>query len=411
MSNKKSPVWRLLKRNISPVQIIGYAVANFVGLAIVLTAIQFYTDIRAAYATADSTLGRDYLIISREITGIGGRSYFTPEEVADIKDQPWVESIGEFTASRFESVIKVDLASGSIGSTGYSMPSRGISTDAFFESLPDRYFDKLPEGWNWEPRAEGPQPKVPIVLSHDYLTLFNFGFATSFGLPTLSEKTVSAVPLRLVIIDGYNRVSLDAYIAGFSSRINTIAVPETFMKWANGHYGTGKMPKGPSRLILEVSDPGNPDIKQYMQDHAYEVAGDKMSSSDSAYFLRLITGIVFGVGVLISLLAFFILMLSIFLLVQKSREKLRDLILLGYTPASVASYYYRLVAAVNLVVVVLAVVCVFVVRAIWAGRIAAMSADSGSIVPMVLIAVIVLALLTLSNLLVIRHLVRRSARG
>ncbi|MDE6831584.1 MAG: hypothetical protein K2J07_02450, partial [Muribaculaceae bacterium] len=398
MIRTQSPVWRLLKRNISAGQILGYALANFVGLAIVLTAVQFYTDVKAAYSTADSSLGRDYLVISREIKGIGSRPNFTNRELEEIREQPWVESVGEFTASRFESVIKVNLAPGAVGNTGFSMPSRGISTAAFFESLPDRFFDKLPEGWDWEPNPYGgPQPRVPIVLSKDYLTLFNFGFAASYGFPTVSERTVSAVPLSLIIIDGAQRIYLEAYIAGFSSRINTIAVPESFMTWANDRYASGAPVKGPSRLILEVSDPGNPEIKAFMEENSYEVAGDKMSSSDSAYFLRLITGIVIGVGVLISILAFFILMLSIFLLVQKSREKLRDLILLGYTPGSVAGYYYRLVATVNLLVVALAVVAVFAVRHFWSNGIESVSAEEGSVMPMLLIACGVLVALTLSN--------------
>ncbi len=412
MIKSTSPVWRLLRRNISPSQIAGYAIANLVGLAIVLMAVQFYTDVKATMSAEDSTIGRDYLVISREIKYIGTRPDFTADELAQIKAQPWVEDVGEFTASRFESVIKVNLAPGAVGTTGFEMPSRGISTDAFFESLPDRFFDKLPEGWNWGPNPYGgPQPRVPIVLSKDYLTLFNFGFAASYGFPTVSEKTVSAVPLTLVIIDGYQRISLEAYVAGFSSRINTIAVPESFMTWANDHYGSAAEAKGPSRLILQVSDPGNPAIRTFMEEHSYEVAGDKMSSSDTAYFLRLITGIVIGIGVLISALAFFILMLSIFLLVQKSREKLRDLILLGYTPGSVAAYYYRLVAAVNAAVVVLSVTAVFLVRPAWSNGIESLSGAKGSVAPMLLIACVVLVLLTLVNVLVIRRLVVRSARG
>lgn len=410
MSHRKSPVWRLLRRNISPVQLVGYALANFVGLTIVLAAIQFYSDVNSAFNSEDSTLGRDYLVISREIKHIGARAAFDSEELAEIKAQPWVEAVGEFTPSRFESTIKVNLANGPIGTTGYDMPSRGISTDAFFESLPDRFFDKVPEGWGWQPGEGGRLPRVPIVLSKDYLTLFNFGFATSFGFPTVSESTVSAVPLSIIIRDGYYRKELDAYIAGFSSRINTIAVPESFMTWANDNYGAPPKTSGPARLILETSDPGNPEVKKFMEEHGYEVAGDKMSSSETSFFLKLITGIVMGIGAVISLLAFFILMLSIFLLVQKSREKLRDLILLGYTPGSVAVYYYRMVGAINGAVIILAVATVFIVRSIWLHAAAAFDAGVGSIAPMLATAAVVLVILTGVNVLVIRHLVARSAR-
>ncbi len=50
---------RLLRRNISVGQIVGYAVANFVGLVIVLTAMQFYRDVTAARGADDNFLTRD----------------------------------------------------------------------------------------------------------------------------------------------------------------------------------------------------------------------------------------------------------------------------------------------------------------------------------------------------------------
>ncbi len=42
-------VWNLLKKNISVAQIAGYAVANLVGLAIVLSAICLYCYLRSAF--------------------------------------------------------------------------------------------------------------------------------------------------------------------------------------------------------------------------------------------------------------------------------------------------------------------------------------------------------------------------
>lgn len=50
----KNPIGRLLRRNMSTGQIAGYAVANLVGLVIVLTALQFYRDITSVSEDADS---------------------------------------------------------------------------------------------------------------------------------------------------------------------------------------------------------------------------------------------------------------------------------------------------------------------------------------------------------------------
>ena len=41
---KKDLVSKLLRKNISPAQILGYALANLVGLSIIMTALQFYAD-------------------------------------------------------------------------------------------------------------------------------------------------------------------------------------------------------------------------------------------------------------------------------------------------------------------------------------------------------------------------------
>lgn len=62
----KSIVWRLLRRNISIGQLAGYAVANLVGLAIVLTAVQFYRDVTSARDEDDSFISRDYIIVSKK---------------------------------------------------------------------------------------------------------------------------------------------------------------------------------------------------------------------------------------------------------------------------------------------------------------------------------------------------------
>ena len=57
---KKSIVWQLLRRNISVAQLAGYAIANLVGLAIVLTAVQFYRDVTEVWNSEDSFISRDY---------------------------------------------------------------------------------------------------------------------------------------------------------------------------------------------------------------------------------------------------------------------------------------------------------------------------------------------------------------
>ena len=50
----KNLMWRLLRRNVSVGQMVGFAIANLVGLTIVVLAIQFYSDVRPIFDDRDS---------------------------------------------------------------------------------------------------------------------------------------------------------------------------------------------------------------------------------------------------------------------------------------------------------------------------------------------------------------------
>ena len=88
------------------------------------------------------------------------------------------------------------------------------------------------------------------------------------------------------------------------------------MDWANTSFAPGKVAH-PSRLIVEVKNPTDTAISDYFRQKHYETEGDSLDAGKTTYFLRLITGIVMGVGLFISILSFYILMLSIFLLLQR----------------------------------------------------------------------------------------------
>ncbi|MBQ9073953.1 MAG: ABC transporter permease, partial [Muribaculaceae bacterium] len=326
MKNYSITVWRLLRRNISVGQLVGYALANFVGLTIVLTALQFYIDVASVWDSDDSFVSRDYLIISREVSGLGSLvgstapTTFSPTDIADVSEQSWVERVGAFTASAYKVYACVEIG------------GRRVSTDLFFESIPDDFFDVKPVDWGFDPQ----NPVIPIILNKEYLSLYNFGFASSHGLPQLSEAMIGIVPLNVSISGQGKQMWLPARVVGFSSRLNTIAVPEDFMSWANEHFADEEI--APSRLIIEVNNPGDPQIDDYMYRCGYEVAGDNATRGKVAYFMSIVTIVVVAIGTIISLLAFFILMLSIYLLMHKNRQKLHDLMLLGYSPARLSRY-------------------------------------------------------------------------
>ena len=118
--------------------------------------------------------------------------------------------------------------------------------------------------------------------------------------------------------------------------------------------------------------------------------------------------IVIAVGAIITVLAFFILMLSIYLLLQKNKRKLHDLMLLGYSPAQVARPYFALVGLINLAVLILAIVVMFIAGNYWITRLDAIGIESASPALAILVGLAISLCVTALNCLAIRRIVRKN---
>ena len=391
-------VWKLLRQHISVGQFAGFTLANLIGLLIILVGFQFYRDVQSIFSSRESFLKEDYLVVSKEVstvsalTGKGGG--FSQQEIQDLESQPFTRSVGQFMPADFQ-------VSASMG-----MKNLGIqfSTDMFFESVPDAFVDFDSSQWVYEPDSE----TLPIILPRNYLNLYNFGFAQTRGLPRLSENVISMVSLDITVSGHGRQGHYKGRIVGFSNRLNTILVPQAFMDYANGQYGSGT-PVRPSRLIVAVHNPTDDRIVRYFQDHGLETEADKLDQGRTTWFLRIMVTLVMGVGVLITALALYVLMLSIYLLVQKNTTKLENLLLTGYSPAQVSAPYQLLTLGLNALVLVLALIGLVIIRGYYLELLQTLYPDLlvGSLLPAVACGVGLFVLISLGNMFVIRQKINR----
>ena len=387
-------VWKLLRQHISIGQLTGFFLANLFGMLIVLLSVQFYRDVLPIFTQGDSFMKKNYIIATKRISTLGsftGRSNtFSLKDIEEMKAQSFTKSVGAFTPSLF----KV--------SAGLGMQEAGIhlSTEMFFESVPDEYVDVNLDKWHFDEFSQ----VIPIIIPRNYLNLYNFGFAQSRSLPKLSEGLMNLIQMD-ISLRGNGRVEqFKGKIVGFSNRLNTILVPQTFMDWANKSFAPGKEAQ-PSRLIVEVKNPTDTAISNYFQQKYYETEGDGLDAGKTTYFLRLITGIVMGVGLFISILSFYILMLSIFLLLQKNTGKLENLLLIGYSPNRVALPYNILTTGLNLLVLVLSVGGVAWLRSYYTKIISTLfpQLETGTLLPCWIIGCTLFFAVSLLNIMMIRR--------
>ena len=385
-------VWKLLRQHISVSQLAGFFLANLCGMIIVLLGIQFYRDVLPVFTQGDSFIKKDFVILSKKVSTLGAivgkSSTFSAGDIAEIEEQPFTKNVGRFLPSQF----KV--------SAGMGMQGIRMSTDMFFESVPDEFVDVKLDKWKFDPSSD----VVPIIIPRNYLNLYNFGFAQSRNLPQLSEGVMGMVNLDIRIMGNGQVKQLKGNIVGFSNRLNTILVPETFINWANAAYGTGEKVE-PSRLIVEVNNPTDERIAKFFQQKGYETEGNSLDAGKASWFLKVVIGIVLSVGLLISVLSFYILILSIYLLLQKNSTKLENLLLIGYSPARVARPYQLLTIVLNLVVLALGLVAVMVVRSLYLDTVMNLYPDagSGSVLPAVVTGVIIFIGVSALNILIIRR--------
>lgn len=332
-------------------QIIGFGLANLIGLAIVLLSIQSYWDIDNLFNSEDGFLSNNFIIVNKKVSLLktlrNKRTYFTEDEIADVANQPFVKRSSVFLPASYQ--VKAFVR------TGKNFPA--FYTDLFFESVPDEFLDVQDAKWQWE---EGDE-LIPVIIPRSYLALYNFGFAPSQGLPQVSENIIKQVGLKVRIVGGGKERIFDSRIVGFSDRLNTILVPYDFMSWANKNYGSGETIES-ARMIIETENPADPSIAKYFTDENYELNNDALETGKLSYFLRLAVFGILTIGLIISALAIGLLILSINLLIEKNKDKLKNLHLIGYEVKTIARPYQLLAISLNLSCLIIAAIIVVIVR-------------------------------------------------
>ena len=313
---------KLFQKNRNPYQIVGAAIGAFLGLFLLLLALQIYFDFQKILR--GSSDGDNYITINKPVSLANtflGKSVFSEADIKELDNQSnaiGTEGVGIFIANRFK--------------VGASSQMMGFYTELFFESIPESFIDVQDPKFRW---YEG-QNEIPIIMSKDYLALYNFGFALSQGLPQFTPSTISQVSVDITIRGKGREQVFAGRIIGFSERINSILVPERFMKFANDNFGD-QPDIGASRLLLKVKNPYDKNLTRFLEDKGYEISSGRLIGGRLTTILNAIISSVFVIGFLLMILSVIVFILNYQLIISKSAPDIRLLLQIGYRPSQITS--------------------------------------------------------------------------
>ncbi len=330
---------RLILSKQSYLQLTVVMFGSLFGLLMVMSSLQLYRDIQSIIDNKKELISSQFLVVNKPVSILntlsGNAAVFSEEEINAFKALKAVEKVGTFKANQFRA------------QTGFQLQDKTMMTDMFFEAVPDGFLDVKVNNWNWQPG----QP-VPIILPTDYLNLYNFGFAPSQGLPQISRGTAKLAGIKVIVSGNGKTAEMSGVIAGFTDRINSILVPESFIEASNKEYGNNR-DKGVSRLVLMCSDPSDAKLTEFLESRGYETNLEMLKNGKLNALLKMVLSIVLMIGTVIILLAILGFIQYSQLLISHSNYEIRTLLHLGYRVKTIFWQYmvfYLLLMGIVLIV-------------------------------------------------------------
>lgn len=395
-------LFRLLRQNLSVWQMVGFIVANLLGGAIVLVGTQAYRDFDRFMEKENGLLSDGYVVVTKPIGGLstfgsllGVKPVFRDNEIERLREHPSVKDVGVFTSASFQ-------IRGS-----FSLGDLNISTDLFMESVPDKFIDvEFSSPQEWHANVDG--SFIPVIIPRKYLNIYNYGYASTKGLPQLGEGLTSAFPIGITVRGNGHQRKYNARIVGYTDRLNTVLVPDSFLQEANKRFGAQRQ-EPPSRLIVSTSiDGGNSTFLDYLDKQGYSIEGN-LESLKLQTFVHGVLWVVIGIGGMVSVLAFVLLLVSIQLLIEKNKDKFINLYSLGYSVSQIGRPYLLLVSATDIIVWLLSACIVTTAYSSLFAFISVISPDLqlASLFPIWLMALLLSALFVAMHYWVIRRQLTR----
>jgi hypothetical protein len=325
------------------------------GVLLILAAVQLNQNFnKLLKGDSKAANSNDFLVVSKKVTPEmmaldKDAAGFNSKELDIFKTQPFTKSIGILKTSQFEIYAKLDWN------------IKG-ATDMFFEAVSDKYLDIVPDKFVWDSTKN----EIPVMVYAGLLDQYTTFALTRSDLPIISPETVTKIPLKITVGIAPNQVEFSGRIVGFTDRIQSFLVPESFMDWANIKYGN-RAAQNPNRLILETADASDEKLGRYLETKDYVTNRDKTRFGKYKQIVNWAVRTISVIGFVLMLFALIIFGLFIQLVVSHARHDIQLLTTLGTAPKQLRGFLLKKFIPAMILVVLIGTAVVWVLQFIVSG--------------------------------------------
>ncbi|MBD8082869.1 FtsX-like permease family protein [Chryseobacterium caseinilyticum] len=297
----------------------------FIAFILVLSCLQLYENANRLFGSKSSD-SNYWLTFSKKLTpdNIGRKELlgFNENEVAKIKNWSEVKNIYPFSANEFKA-----SANG-----GDFIP---FYTDLYFESVDLKAIDVPLKEEEFQVNGD----EIPIIISREYLNLYNYGFAINQGLPQISEDFAKKIEVNINITINKENKTYRGKMVGLSDRIHSVLIPKKFLDSLNAaaKLELGSQPKIYNRVLVQVKDSGDEGLVSKMKENGYESNQESLRSAKIKSKLFLVLKVIAVLGIFIFALCLYIIVSFIKIQFLEKQEEVSIKNSLGYSPKKMVS--------------------------------------------------------------------------
>jgi len=290
----------------------------FLAFVLVLGCIQLYTNANLLFGKKSSD-SNYWITLSKTITpdNIGRKELlgFNPKDVEDLKKWNEVKDVYPIVSNDFR--VSAD--------GGNFIP---FYTDMYLEAVDDAAIDiSNLEDFHVKDNT------IPIIISREYLNLYNYGFALNQGLPQITEEFAKKIEVNINLTLKDKNLKFRGKLMGLSDRIHSVLVPKKFLDSINATQATAQTNDNIfTRVLVKVNDANDQDLISKMNKKGYESNQESLRSAKIKGKLFLVLRTIALIGLFIFLLCIFMIINSIKMQFLEQQEEVSIKYLLGYSP-------------------------------------------------------------------------------